>query len=139
MRQRTKVGESIEVQVGGFAYWIWTDQHYPIDVQIGEARERAKASGGKVVKVTRYRLAPLVVLPAWHAPTMCPTTMCTSDEPEIFAEYFQKMGIWVALVEFNGDEHITEHATADEARAACEKRLRELGYRVARATKAGAT
>lgn len=133
MRQRTKIAETIEVQVGGFAYWIWTDQHYPIDVQIGEARERAKASGGKVVKVTRYRLAPLVVLPAWEY---------KDDEWQTYGEgvgaaYYTSIGLWYAWIECDGNEHKTKHTTADEARAACEKRLRELGYRVAR--KAGAT
>ena len=43
--------------------------------------------------------------------------------------------MWIGVVEADGNEARTEHTTIDEARAACESRLRELGYKVAKAKK----
>lgn len=98
-----------------------------------------------VVKVTTFRLAPLVVLPAWEPAaaverewqTGLVPVACDKEPQGVGAAFWQfDEGPWGSWVEVNGNEwRNEEHATIDEARAACEKRLRELGYKVAKKAK----
>lgn len=141
MRQRTKVGE----------HWIieWRDANgvvversepiYDLDIARCEREDcdQVDPDGGTtchVVKVTRYRLAPLVVLPAWDE--RAPNTWVVHGRPEhaVFCEVALSVnGLYAMGVDTDMIHDQTSYFdTADEARAACEKRLRELGYRVAK-------
>jgi hypothetical protein len=63
-RQRTKVGEHIELHRDGQRLFVpaaW-ERKLPLAEQRAEVRARRANVGGQIVKVTRYRLAPLVEL-----------------------------------------------------------------------------
>ena len=149
MRQRTKVGKPLyyvelvgEESGAQIARWPSVS---------GVSRERAvdQASAWRtglhpesdpkvvrIVKVTTVRLAPLVVLPAWEKRGGSWVTQLG----EVHGTYYERDGRWIATaasVDWCRGAEFTEHATIDEARAACERRLRELGFRVTKAKKAG--
>lgn len=98
------------------------------------AKCRANNRGCKFVRGVSYRLAPLVELPAWDSLRRGDhETRETFDaDLTVTAAVVHATGRWIAVTEEHGGETRTEHATAAEARAACEARLRELGYRVAK-------
>lgn len=93
-----------------------------------------------LMKVTRYRLAPLIELPPWRPgkpsdPWPERAMVVESGAHGVYA-WVDVDGWGIGDDPYWGDAEILGEGDAkdiDEARAACESRLRELGYRVARA------
>ena len=136
-RQRTKIGEHWRVGVNDYE-------------SAADARVYRKP-GERIVKVTRYRLAPLVELPAWSRVTGGYAT--------------HEANVRRAFIEVDGDEDsedgcnyeafvygdggvfgteilasmVFESSDLSEVKEWVAGRLRELGYRVAKAKKGGAS
>ena len=137
-RQRTKIGEHWRVGVNDYE-------------SAADARVYRKP-GERIVKVTRYRLAPLVELPPFAIAEDTGVMTSASDERGVFAAYGRAddNGMWWAAVGsggamlrhrlgFEGGSRMHWWRTEEEALANCAERLRELGYRVAKAKKGGAS
>jgi len=150
VRQRTKIGTRFGVRhqhAAGETFVehttfeaeadaLTTEQEAERRARVQLARCRKQKRGCKFVRAVSYRLAPLVELPAWDS-----LRRGDHDTWETFSEDLSisaaavhaREGMWIGVVEADGNEARTEHTTIDEARAACESRLRELGYKVAKA------
>lgn len=148
-RQRTKIGERVELRAPDGTV-IACCIPATMGPYAGRADFHVVGKDEKVVRVTRYRLAPLVELPAWEPAKDVEQEWKAGlsikrmghSAKGVGAAYrrlnnnIDGPGVWGSWVELNGSEwRHDDHATADEARAACEARLRELGYRVAKAKK----
>lgn len=89
----------------------------------------AKARGGKVFHVTRYRLAPLVRMWWTAAPGM--RLVACNDFGDVALATIDGCDWWVHSDRWlTGDFKVFRTKNVAEAKAACAARLRELGYLV---------
>ena len=151
MRQRTKIGTRFGVRhqhAAGETFAEHTTFEAEVDALTTEkeaerrarvqlARCRKQKRGCKFVRAVSYRLAPLVELPAWKQQGADDYVVHDNGNPSgPFVRYARFDSMWVTTIGWMNGERFP---TADEARAACEARLRELGYKVAKAKKGGAS
>ena len=102
------------------------------------AKCRAQKRKCKFVRARSYRLAPLVELPAWRSSTDAdpwPQRYMVAENDKIHA-WIEALGAWGIGddLDWGNAEIFGEGQEVSVLRAleACESRLRELGYRVAR-------
>lgn len=145
MRQRTKIGTrfgvrhqhavgetfvehtTFEAEVDD----LTTEQEAERRARVQLARCRKQKRGCKFVRAVSYRLAPLIELPAWEQRGVDDYVVYDNGNPRgPFTRYARFDSMWVTTIGWMNGERFP---TADEARAACESRLRELGYKVAKA------
>lgn len=156
MRKKTKIGTrfgvrhqhatgetfaehtTFEAEVDG----LTTEQEAERRARVQLARCRKQKRGCKFVRAVSYRLAPLVELPAWRPgkptdPWPARALVVESGAHGVHA-WVDVDGWGIGDDPYWGNASIMGEGDAgslDEASAACEERLRELGYRVAKAKK----
>lgn len=144
MRARTKTATVWMVMVAGERKSCWDNPQAARAARDAHNNHRPHLlHGATISKVTRYRLAPLIELPTWinlgnerfvaHPRGDDDGHGAREVEAHVwFAASLSKH--WRAAV---NQEEDTGHESREAAFAACEERLRELGYKVAKAVPRG--
>lgn len=153
-RQRTKIGEPVfyveerNVETGEQVAMRYEQSRAEALAERARWADLVRSKHGEtacyVVRVTRYRLAPLVELPAWRPSTDAdpwPQRYMIAENDKIHA-WIEALGAWGIGddLDWGNAEIFGEGQEVSVLRAleACEACLRELGYRVAKAKRGGA-